>query len=340
MTLALVTGGTGFIGRHLVRRLVEHGDSVRCLVRDPNRPDAFAPPIEQVPGDVTLDQGLDEALQDVEVVYHLAGATLPRRSSAYRLINTEGTRRLAAACARQLRPPVFVYVSSLAAAGPARDGVPLTEDSPACPISEYGRSKLAAEQCLRDLAGRLSVTVLRPPAVFGPGDRYGLKLFRLVQSGVNIVPGSHLSRISWIHVADLVDAMVLAARRGLRLAALDAGPADQGTYFVALDEYPTLSEVADLAAHVQGLAIRRTYHVPTFLLWVGCWVNMVRMWILRRPAFLNTDKVREILAGSWICSPLKAKRELGFTCATGLADGFRLTCQWYHQQGWLTPRSV
>ncbi len=370
---------------------MERGDQVRVLVRRPEQAtNLVALGVEIVKGDLSgsaeSQASLDAALRGIDVVYHLAGATVPVWSRTYWLVNAEGTRLLAEACVRQPQPPIFVYVSSLAAVGPARaghlcgtattchtngshklssplpsdrgtgfparlDGLgspsylrneagqPLTESCPARPVSNYGRSKLAAERYLRELANRLPVTILRPPIVFGPGDRYGLKLFSVAQSGHNVVAGPVQARHSWIHVADLVEAMLLAAQRGQRLAAdQKVGPEEQGVYFVALDDRPTMLEVANLAAEVQGGRIRRTWHIPNFLCWVAARLNNLRILLTGRGYWFNSDKVREILAGSWICSADKAKRELGFVCRMSLAEGFRATSQWYHEHGWLQQK--
>lgn len=342
MALALVTGGSGFIGRHLVAHLAERGQSVRCLTRRLDTPPGFPPGVERVQCDLATDASLDEALRGVTVVYHLAGATLPTRKRVYWQVNAEGTLRLAEACARQSEPPILVHVSSLAAAGPAWQDQPLREDCSCQPVSEYGRSKLAAERHLRALGDRLPVTILRPPIVFGPWDRYLVRLFRLIRSGINLVPGPMMPRHSWIYVDDLVEAMLLAAERGQRLAdpGID-GPNsldDQGLYFVALDEQPTLAEVAYLAAEAQSCRAPRTIHVPRFLCWMGARFNDLRTRILGRTYWLCSDKLREALAGSWICSADKAKRELGFVCRVNLTQGFRITIDWYHDQGWLKAR--
>jgi nucleoside-diphosphate-sugar epimerase len=148
------------------------------------------------------------------------------------------------------------------------------------------------------------------------------------------VPGTRVFRLSWIYVGDLVEAILLAAERGQRLAH-DPSGTGQGLYFVSLDEHPTMAEAAELAAAVQGRPRPRTFHIPLFLCWLSAYFNELRTRLTGRLFLVNPDKFREALAGSWICSPAKAKRELGFTCRTDLAAGFRLTSQWYLDQGWL-----
>src|SRR5262249_51485937 len=156
-------------------------------------------------------------------------ATLPKLLKTYDQVNAEGTRRLAEACVRQPQPPVFVHVSTLAAAGPAPIDRPLTESSPPVPVSAYGRSKLAGERHLGALADRLPVPVARPPIIFGPGDPFVKKLFRMVQWGINLVPRSAACPLSWLYVGDLVEALLLAADRGRRLVlASEASLQEQG----------------------------------------------------------------------------------------------------------------
>jgi nucleoside-diphosphate-sugar epimerase len=339
MARVLVTGATGFIGHHLVRRLVERGDQVRCLARSlhskrPMLADAALPSaVECVLGDITVRESLDRAVAGVETVYHLAGATLPIHSNTFWLVNTLGTRNLAESCLRCPVSPTFVYVSSLAAAGPSRDG-PLSESCSPCPVSGYGRSKLGAERVLRALAGQLPVTVLRPPCVFGPGEPYLLKLLRLARWGIALRPGHRNFRLSWIYVADLVEAMLLAAEQGRRLLPKVHPEDDTGVYYVALDEQPTIREFANLLAEQIGRRKFWDISVPPLLCWLGASVNDYRTRLTGKPYFLCPDKLHEALAGSWICDAGKAKRELGMVCRTDMRAGLHATVRWYQDQGW------
>jgi len=336
MTRVLVTGGTGFIGRHLVERLVKRGDRVRCLIRRPFQQGFFDPlDVDCVRGDVLVPKSLGPALQDVDVVYHLAGRTLVLSPQEY-VANGQGSRALAQACAGLTNPPVVVYVSSLAAAGPAADDRSLTEASLPRPVSAYGRSKLEGEQQFRAVADTVPVTIIRPPSVFGPWDANTLWLFRTVRWHVNFVPGRSASRLSWIYVSDLVEALLLAAERGMRLVRTESGPeSERGIYFAALDEWPTLAEVGALAAQALDCRLWHTFHMPGPVCQLYARCNDVLARLIRRPILLSHDKITEGLAGSWLCSAEKAKRELGFVCRIGLAEGFRRTAAWYRDQGWL-----
>lgn len=336
MAQVLVTGATGFLGRNLVERLVQRGDRVRCLMRRPGS-DPFLDRlgVEYGRGDILDPASLDGALRGVEVVYHLAGVTRQWGPVSFATANTEGTGHLAEACVRQSKPPVLVFTSSLAAAGPTRPGRPLTEEVLPAPVSEYGRSKLAAEGRLRALADHVPITIVRPPCVFGPWDLNNVWLFRMVWYEFNVVPGRPPPQLSWVYVTDLVDALILVAERGQRLRSHGDGPvAGQGLYYVALDEAPNLADLGRLAARVIGRKVRRTLYLPApACRLVGRW-NDLRARLSGRGVLLGSDKIVEALAGSWLCAGDKAKRELGFVCRTGMAEGLRLTVEWYRAQGW------
>ena len=333
MARVLVTGGTGFIGRHLVAHLRALGDEVRCLIHEKEARVAGA---ECVRGDITVPASLVPALRGVKRVYHLAGATVVASPHRYKAVNTVGTRNIAAACVRLATPPVLLFLSSLAAAGPTTPNRPRREDDPPAPVSEYGRSKLLAERHLRRWAGRLPITVLRPPGVFGPGDPNTIKLFRMARHGVNLIPGSAEQQLDFIYVDDLVAAIPIAAARGERLSAYRVNADDaRGVYFVAMDERPTIRDLGDIAGRVMGAASVRHVVIPHWASRLAARATDFVARLTMQPMLLTSDKMREALAGSWICSSVKAKGSLGFRCRTSLADGFAKTVEWYKRQGWL-----
>ncbi len=289
---------------------------------------------ECVRGDITVPASLVPALRGVERVYHLAGATVVASPHRYKAVNTLGTRNLVAACGRLATPPVLLFLSSLAAAGPSTPNRPRREEDVPAPVSEYGRSKLLAECQLRHWAGRLPITIVRPPGVFGPGDPNTIKLFQMARHGVNLIPGSAEQQLDFIFVDDLVAAIPMAAALGERLAASDAD-VGRGVYFVAMDERPSVRDLGDLAGRTMGTSFIRHVVIPP---WAARFAARATDFVARltmQPMLLTSDKMSEALAGSWICSSAKAKRAWGFACRTGLADGFAKTVAWYRRHGWL-----
>jgi nucleoside-diphosphate-sugar epimerase len=335
MARALVTGATGFIGRHVVRRLLERGDQVRCLVRRQPQNGLASSGVEIVLGDVTRPESLRPVVRGVDLVFHVAGATQVHTSRTYARVNSEGTRHLAEACARLLTPPKLVYVSSLAAAGPSLPDSPRREGQSPAPVSAYGRSKLAAEGHLQKLASVVPITVVRPPVVYGPGDPHSFPIFSSVRKGFNVVPRLVDPNMSFIYVEDLVNALVLAGERGRTLSPGSNSSEAEGIYFASSDESLTFSGMGLAAAKALNVSTVRTIRLPMLLCWLGAYINQFRATLLRKPIIFTPDKIREALAGSWICSSDKAKAELGLKCTINLADGFKLTGEWYRRQGWL-----
>jgi nucleoside-diphosphate-sugar epimerase len=333
----LVTGASGFIGQHLVRRLIERGDRVSCLVRATSRIDEpRSARAHLITGEVTGGGDIRSALaaSQANVVFHLAGLLKTLRTEDFLRVNAGGVEAVAAACADRADPPVLVVVSSLSAAGPGAVERPRVEgDSPA-PVSAYGRSKLAGEQAAARYAARLPISVVRPPIVFGQGDRGVLEMFRpIAHSGLHVVPGWEERRVSMIHVADLVALLLLAAEKGERMH--PGGVPGQGVYFVAAEHDPSYAELGQAMARALGKKRATVLHIPGPLVRLAglCGDSLGR--VRQRPGWVNSDKMAEAMAGSWTCSSAKARTQLGWSPAATLAERLRETAQWYRQAGWL-----
>jgi dihydroflavonol-4-reductase len=352
MKRVLVTGASGFIGQHLVERLVTAGYEVRCLLNVHERPGALAGlDLEFLRGDITRPETIAGAFESTDVVYHLAGKTLAFSADEFQRVNAEGTRHVAEACARRLSPPVLVFVSSLAAAGPSPRDQPRDETAPAVPVSNYGRSKQAAEAILGQFSDRLPVTVRRPPGVFGPREVYMYGLFRSIRKGLSISPGLAPVRLSLVDVRDLVEALHLASTRGRRLApgtgATDGngngnnngdgdGAAEaRGIYFIASPETPTFVELSDAIARALERPPAWTVRVPCPLGFALAGLSEAAGRLRGRPFLLILDKMREAVAGSWTCRTDRAHQELGFRPGASLAERLRQTAAWYREHGWL-----
>ncbi len=338
MARVLVTGGSGFIGAHLVEALVARGDQVTCLVRKTSPVDRLRGfGVKLVCGDVTEPDSLTEPMAGSQVVYHVAGCTRAFRAEQLFSVNSEGGRNVAEACARQPTAPVLVWVSSLAAAGPAPNSRPRTERDEPVQVSHYGRSKRAGERAAEEYAGRVPISIVRPAMVVGEADTQSLAIFvPIARVGMHVVPGLGRGRFSLIHVADLVHLLILVAERGTRLrpAGEDRGAAE-GYYLAACPEHPTYAELGRMIGTALGR--RRVLVVPTFpqAVWPVAVTAETIARVCRRPFTFNFDKAREVRAGSWVCSTQRAADELGFAVGAPLAERLRQTAQWYRENGWL-----
>ena len=208
----LVTGASGFIGSHLVEALLARGARVRVLLRKSSSREWLSGlQIESVIGDLFSPAPLREAVRDVDYIYHSAGVTKARTPAEYFKGNTLGTKNLLAAV-REINPGLkrFVQISSQAAVGPSPSSTPIDETVVAHPITNYGRSKWAAEEECHAQASAFPITIVRPPVVFGPRDKDVFEFFRTVSRGLQPMVGFSDKQVSMVHVADLVRGFILA----------------------------------------------------------------------------------------------------------------------------------
>ncbi|NLF71971.1 MAG: NAD-dependent epimerase/dehydratase family protein [Candidatus Anammoximicrobium sp.] len=338
MNTVLVTGGSGFIGRNLVRELALRACRIRCLVRPTSRVRHLRKAgAELVLGDVNQPDSLAAAVRGVDTVFHLAGLVAASGAEALMQVNGEGTWNLARACASQPRPPVLVTVSSLAAAGPAAEGSLRRESDPPAPVSDYGRSKRAGELAALAWADRVPTTVVRPGIVFGPWDRLLLPMFRSIATlGIHPIPTFAPPPLSLIHVQDLVDVLVRAAERGTRLAKRESGPSvGEGYYFACSGRYVTYAELGRMIAQTLGRRHVFLLHLVEPLPWLVAGVTELFARLSRQPVIVNVDKMRESIQPSWAASPQAICEQLGFSEPCSLEQRLRQTVDWYRAHRWV-----
>lgn len=324
---AIVTGGAGFIGSHLIEALVERGDDVVCLER-PGAPDHWVRDLPVRFRDIGLTDvnALGRELDGGDAIFHLAALTQALRVEEYYAVNTEGTANLLRAAARQPGPaPRFVLMSSLAAAGPCRNGELLTPETVPFPLSHYGHSKLLAEAVVHAHAARVPAVILRFPTVYGPRERAVLKMFRLVQKRIAVTVGGWEQEISAIYVRDVVTAL---------LAAASVPRAAGRTYCVAHPVAVTLREFTATVGRVLG---RRPVllSVPRCVARVGAVSAELAAMVTGNAAILNRDRVREMTQRRWVCDSARAQVELGFEPAWDINRGVAETAAWYEEAQWI-----
>jgi nucleoside-diphosphate-sugar epimerase len=326
----LVTGASGFVGYHVAERLVRAGRPVRCLVRRTSSRSRLAPlGVELAEGDVAGGAGpgggqaLVDACAGCEAVVHSAGITNAVHPADYFRVNAEGTLRLwMAAEAAGVRR--FLLVSSLAAAGPSPGDIPQDETVEPHPINAYGRSKLEAERVVLGVGGPVAAVVVRPPAVYGPGDAAILTLVRAARRGWFPRVGKAARRLSLVHGADLAEGILLALERG----------AAGRVYYLTDGDVHDLWEVALAMAAALGRGVR-PLPLPRAALWLGALGGEVAAALTRRPALLNLDRVRQLTRDRWTASDARARLELGYRSRYDLAAGMEDTIRWYRSVRWI-----
>jgi nucleoside-diphosphate-sugar epimerase len=323
---ALVTGGTGFVGSHLVEHLLAAGHDVTCLVRSAAKAEAlFAarrPRIVQGPLDDAA--AVRQAAAGADVVFHIAGITSARFRGEFFAVNEGGTRAVLEALPDGLRR--FVLVSSLAAAGPTTRGRPLEGHERSAPITAYGASKLAAEVAVRN--ARFPWTIVRPPAVYGPRDVEFLRVFRMVRAPFVPVFGDGRQELTFVYVDDLAQAFIAIAE-----ADAAAGKLYYGTHPEIVDQRGFMAAVAR-AVRSDG-RVPRVLPIPALPARAGLWLTGTAALLAGRATVLTADKANEFLAESFACSPAALERDTGWRAVHRLSSGIPLTAAWYREHKWL-----
>jgi len=323
----LVTGGTGFIGSHLIERLRQRGDEVRCVAKDRlNAALLEALNVEVVFGDLNNGVGWESILDGVDYIYHLAGVTRSRSSKEYYEGNFLATKRFIDVCTANCGGlQRFVYVSSLAAVGPSLDSKLVKEETPYHPVSHYGKSKMLGELEVLKARDRLPITIIRPSAVYGPRERDMYEYIRLIMRGIQPLIGFRRKLISLIHSDDVVEGILVAAEHPRGIGE---------TYFLGSEQSYTMEDIGRAIAHAihnRPIKIR----VPHILVYaVGAIAETVGK-LTGKQIFFNLQKVRESVQPAWICSVEKARVHLGFRQRVSLDEGMLKTYLWYRKNGWL-----
>jgi nucleoside-diphosphate-sugar epimerase len=320
---ALVTGATGFVGSHLTEALRRRGDAVTVLARSARKAEALRPlGVTVVEGDLHGTAALARAVEGQDVIYHVAGRVSARNEAEFLQANQAGTGNLVAAAQVGGRPR-FVLVSSMAAAGPASRGRPLEGDETPCPVTAYGRSKLAAERVVT--AGALPWTIVRPPTVYGPRDREVLKVFRIARVGVAPVFGDGRQELSAVHAADLADALIAAGTT----------PAAAGKVYYAC--HPEIFTSGDFVRAIAAAMERRVRVVglPAGLAGALLSVTELAARATGRATILTRDKAHEFFQPAWTGNPVPLSRDTAWQARHDLRSGLADTYRWYRTAGWL-----
>lgn len=329
-----VTGGTGFVGSHLVELLQARGYEVTCLVRDRSKAERIfgsqLPHLEL--GDLNDIDALMRGAEGAQLVFHVAALTAAKNPAEFRHTNVEATRSVVEVTRRASRDlERLVYVSSLAALGPTRRGTILPDDATPRPVTAYGESKLAGEEIIK--ASDLPWTVVRPPAVYGPRDRELLKLFAMVKKGWATVFGDGAQELTLIHVSDLAQALLAAAQSSETVGE---------SFFATHPEVVTQVElVYRIHKALAALGFRkesdepRVVPLPETVARISLGIIGAAARLAGRRTVLSADKAAEFLAEAWTCSPRRLKQATDWSPTYDSNEGLFQTAKWYRDHQWL-----
>jgi nucleoside-diphosphate-sugar epimerase len=318
---ALVTGATGFIGSHLCEELIKRGYDVTCLSRKTSGHTWIDNlDLTFIKGDCTVRESLLKVPDDFDYIFHLAGLTKSCSPDDFFRVNARGTENFVQSVAER-NPSVkrFIYVSSLAAVGPSKNGSPLREDAFPSPVSDYGKSKLEGERAVLKYQDSIPVTILRPPAVYGPRDKDMLVMFQMIKKGFFFDLGK--CYYSLLYVDDLVQGILLSAENS---------KATGNIYFLCEGNIYTGEEIAmEISSVLHAKA--RPVKVPKFIMPFFAAISER----INKQGIINRDRIKDFRHTHWICDAGKAREEIGFVPKIGMKEGIRWTADWYRVHRWL-----
>ena len=322
----VVTGGTGFIGTHLIERLRLEGHEVICLAKDRLNESVLKKlEVETVACDLNEPVLYRQVLKSADIIFHLAGVTRAKRTGDYYKGNYGATKKFVDVCSRFSNPDRFLYVSSLTAVGPRLGGRGIDESSEYHPVSHYGKSKMMAEVEVFRASDRFPVTVVRPTAVYGPRDRDFCQYFKTAKHHIGLLFGRTVKYLNMIYVSDLVEGIYSAA----------FNPAASGQAFVMGSvENHTTDEICNEIARIQKIWTLKV-RLPECLGYVAGAISGTIGKLTKSPTLFNVQKAREAAQCAWTCSIEKARIVLGFGPIVSLHEGVDLTYNWYLRNGWL-----
>ncbi len=320
MLKVLVTGGNGFVGSHIVEALLNAKHQVTCIVRKTSDLSWISPlPLFYKYGDLNDARFLEICAKDADVIVHCAGSVRAFNKEDYFKSNVDTTKNLCNAVLKANKNlKKFIFISSQAAMGPSASEQPRKLTDKEAPVSDYGISKLAAEDEIKKLfKNKIPYTILRPASVYGPRDKDIFIFFNLVHKHLRPVT-MEKRLLQLVYVKDVADAVV---------ASIENPKSDNQTYYLASETPYTWSDVGQIIAKAVG---RKTVPIPVpdFVFKFAGMAAQSFSYISRKPAVLNKQKINEMLQEYWTADTEPAKKELGMGF-TKLEIASKITYNWY-----------
>jgi len=325
--ISVVTGASGFVGSHVVDKLLAAGHEVKCIIRKTSsRRWLENKPVEIIDCGLFDMESLKNVLKDADYLFHIAGVVKAKKEEEYYNGNVETTRNLLdVLCEVNTNIKRVLIVSSQTACGPSLMGKPSNEETPEHPITRYGKSKLAQEQLAKSYMAKLSITIVRPSAVYGERDTEIYLFFKTYKQGLMGLIGFDKKQVSLVHVDDLSKGIVLAATSNNSIGQ---------TYFIGSEEYYDWMQIGDacrIAIGKRALTIR----LPHVLVYnVAAFTQFFSLFSPKAATF-NIEKARDFVQKNWTCDVSKAKKDFGYNQTVSIGDGITRTIDWYRTMKWL-----
>lgn len=327
----LITGASGFIGKHLAKLCIDKGFAVHALVRKTSEVTylkslganilyadlGFTKSILKVFRELT-DLGLS-----VDYVIHAAALTKAKSEKEFLDVNTKSTLHLLSAIQQaNLNLKKFVFISSLAASGPETFGrtIQIDQDKP---ITKYGRSKLQAERIVKSFE-TIPHVILRPTAVYGPGEKDLLSVFKIVHKGINPTLGFNKQQLTFIYVRDLAELIV---------SALTSNKVNK-TYFITDTRIYDKTEFATTISHFTDKKVLNIKLPLTLVKGISFLAENISS-AFGKQSPLTLEKYKELTAESWNCDVANTFKELNYTPVYSLEEGIKETSSWYKKHNWI-----
>ncbi|MEW6701159.1 MAG: NAD(P)-dependent oxidoreductase, partial [Bacteroidota bacterium] len=315
--ISVVTGASGFVGSHVVDKLIAEGHQVRCILRGTSSKHWLEnKPVEIFDSGLFDKNALKKILKDADYLFHIAGVVKAKDEKDYFKGNVETTDVLLDVLC-EVNPNIkrVVIVSSLTACGPSLNGYPVTEETREHPITAYGRSKYAQEQLAKKYMDKLKITIVRPPAVYGARDTEIYLFFKTYKQGLMALIGFDKKKLSLVYVDDLTN--------GIYLAAVSEKAAGQ-IYFIGSEQYYDWNQIGEICHSAFGKKAL-TIRIPHFLVYTIAAAAQFFATFGSSAATFNLEKARDFIQTSWTCDVSKAVRDLGFHQTVSLEEGIKRT---------------
>lgn len=321
-----LTGASGFVGTHLTERLLNAGHEVFALVRTPSKVKLIHPKLTLIKGDLNDDRFKQDFPSDIDTVIHTAGIVHSYRNEDFFEVNTKGTERLINILKEKSHSPLkFIFISSLAAAGPSKLGAPKKPNEENTPVSDYGNSKkIAEEYLLKNKNENWTTIIIRPPMVIGPKDPAVLDIFKMVKDGIIVMPGmdSKTKEYSFVCVFDLVETIFLTLNLNC-----------DGIFYSAFPSPISFHEL--ILAIKTEMKKEKIIFLPLPQAMVSIAAHSLALLHKFFPhgLRLTPDKTYELFPNSWICDSHETVKILGQNFEYNLEKTIKVTYSDYSQSG-------